>query len=49
MAQLPEAYIESVKEQLCDENGNMPETLPFYGIFNESTETGFVGAEIDDP
>lgn len=49
VAQLPEAYIKGVKEQLCDENGNMPETLPFYGIFNESTETGFVGAEIDDP
>lgn len=49
VAQLPEAYIESVKEQLCDENGNMPETLPFYGIFNESTQTGLVGEEIDNP
>lgn len=49
VTQLPEAYIEGVKEQLCDENGNMPETLPFYGIFNESTETGFVGEEIDNP
>lgn len=49
VTQLPEAYIESVKEQLCDENGNMPETLPFYGIFNESTQTGFAGEEIDNP
>lgn len=49
VAQLPEAYIKGVKEQLCDENGNLPETLPFYGIFNESTQTGFVGEEIDNP
>lgn len=49
VTQLPEAYIESVKEQLCDENGNVPETLPFYGIFNESTQTGLVGEEIDNP
>ncbi len=49
VAQLPEDYIESVKDRLCDENGNLPETLPFYGIFNESTQTGFVGEEIDGP
>lgn len=49
VADLPEAYIEDVKDRLYDENGNLPDTLTFYGIYNEKDEAGFYSIEAEEP
>lgn len=47
VADLPEAYKEDVQTMLAGKNGEMPETLPFYGIFNEAAGAGFIGTKVD--
>ncbi len=46
VADLPEDYLFWAHLNLLDE---VPETLPFYGLYDEAQDSGFVGTKNDDP